>query len=88
LCGSIDPVDLVPPGAAATRPKWSRACVDEGIVCCWTGTGEHTADKVPERCAAMLKRHGAVWNHAACGAGLRATSLPRERSSTRGLARH
>jgi ribose 5-phosphate isomerase B len=57
--------------------------VDEGIVCCWTGTGASiAANKVPGVRAALCHdaetaRGARIWNHANILAlSLRATSIP------------
>jgi len=61
----------------------ARGEADEGIVCCWTGTGASiAANKVPGIRAALAHdaetAHGArIWNHAnALALSLRATSIP------------
>ena len=57
--------------------------VDEGIVCCWTGTGASiAANKVPGVRAALCHdaetaRGARIWNHAnVLALSLRATSIP------------
>jgi ribose 5-phosphate isomerase B len=57
--------------------------VDEGIVCCWTGTGASiAANKVPGVRAALCHdaetaRGARIWNHAnVLALSLRSTSLP------------
>jgi ribose 5-phosphate isomerase B len=70
VCGRV--ADVVASGEA-----------DEGIVCCWTGTGASiAANKVPGIRAALVHdaetAHGArVWNHAnVLALSLRATPIP------------
>ena len=60
-----------------------RGDVDEGIVCCWTGTGASiAANKVPGIRAALVHdaetaRGARIWNHAnVLALSLRATSIP------------
>ena len=86
LCGPIDPVDpdvdwpLISSHAAEMV---ARGEVDEGIVCCWTGTGASiAANNVPGVRAALCHdaetaRGARIWNHAnVLALSLRATSLP------------
>ncbi len=61
----------------------ARGEADEGIVCCWTGTGASiAANKVPGIRAALCHdaetaRGARVWNHAnVLALSLRATSIP------------
>lgn len=61
----------------------ARGTVDEGIVCCWTGTGASiAANKVPGVRAALCHdaetaRGARIWNHAnVLALSLRATSIP------------
>ena len=61
----------------------ARGEVDEGIVCCWTGTGASiAANKVPGVRAALCHdaetaRGARIWNHAnVLALSLRATSIP------------
>jgi ribose 5-phosphate isomerase B len=61
----------------------ARGEVDEGIVCCWTGTGASiAANKVPGIRAALAHdaetaRGARIWNHAnVLALSLRATSIP------------
>jgi ribose 5-phosphate isomerase B len=61
----------------------ARGEVDEGIVCCWTGTGASiAANKVPGIRAALCHdaetaRGARIWNHAnVLALSLRATSIP------------
>ena len=64
----------------------ARGEVDEGIVCCWTGTGASiAANKVPGIRAALCHdaetaRGARIWNHAnVLALSLRATSIPMAR---------
>jgi ribose 5-phosphate isomerase B len=61
----------------------ARGEADEGIVCCWTGTGASiAANKVPGIRAALAHdaetaRGARIWNHAnVLALSLRATSIP------------
>ena len=61
----------------------ARNEVDEGIVCCWTGTGASiAANKVPGIRAALVHdaetaRGARIWNHAnVLALSLRTTSIP------------
>jgi len=86
LCGPIDPVDPDvdwPLTSSRAAEMVARGEVDEGIVCCWTGTGASiAANKVPGVRAALCHdaetaRGARIWNHAnVLALSLRATSLP------------
>jgi ribose 5-phosphate isomerase B len=86
LCGPIDPVDPDvdwPLTSSHAAEMVARGEVDEGIVCCWTGTGASiAANKVPGVRAALCHdaetaRGARIWNHAnVLALSLRATSLP------------
>lgn len=86
LCGPIDPVDPDvdwPLTSSHAAGMVARGEVDEGIVCCWTGTGASiAANKVPGVRAALCHdaetaRGARIWNHAnVLALSLRATSLP------------
>jgi ribose 5-phosphate isomerase B len=61
----------------------ARGEVDEGIVCCWTGTGASiAANKIPGVRAALCHdaetaRGARIWNHAnVLALSLRSTSIP------------
>ncbi|MEW6750146.1 MAG: RpiB/LacA/LacB family sugar-phosphate isomerase [Candidatus Latescibacterota bacterium] len=71
---------VVPSGVAEAV---ARGEADEGIVCCWTGTGASiAANKVPGIRAALIgdaqtARGARLWNHAnVLALGLRATPVP------------
>ncbi len=86
LCGPINPVDPDvdwPLTSSHAAEMVARGEADEGIVCCWTGTGASiAANKVPGVRAALCHdaetaRGARVWNHAnVLALSLRATSLP------------
>ncbi len=86
LCGPINPDDPDvdwPLTSSHAAEMVARGEADEGIVCCWTGTGASiAANKVPGVRAALCHdaetAHGArIWNHAnVLVLSLRATSLP------------
>jgi ribose 5-phosphate isomerase B len=86
LRGPIDPADLdVDWPLTSSHVAELVACgeVDEGIVCCWTGTGASiAANKVPGVRAALCHdaetaRGARIWNHAnVLALSLRATSIP------------
>ena len=86
LCGPINPVDPDvdwPLTSSHAAEMVARGEVDEGIVCCWTGTGASiAANKVPGVRAALCQdaetaRGARIWNHAnVLALSLRATSLP------------
>jgi ribose 5-phosphate isomerase B len=86
LCGPIDPVDPDvdwPLTSSHAAEMVARGEVDEGIVCCWTGTGASiAANKVPGVRAALCHdaetaRGARIWNHAnVLALSLRATSIP------------
>ncbi len=86
LRGPIDPADPDvdwPLTSSHVAELVARGEVDEGIVCCWTGTGASiAANKVPGVRAALCHdaetaRGARIWNHAnVLALSLRATSLP------------
>ena len=86
LRGPIDPADPdVDWPLTSSHVGELVACgeVDEGIVCCWTGTGASiAANKVPGVRAALCHdaataRGARIWNHAnVLALSLRATSIP------------
>lgn len=88
LCGPIDAqradpdVDW-PLTSSHVAELVARGTVDEGIVCCWTGTGASiAANKVPGIRAALCHdaetaRGARIWNHAnVLALSLRSTSIP------------
>jgi len=86
LCGPIEPTDPDvdwPLTSSHVAELVARGEVDEGIVCCWTGTGASiAASKVPGVRAALCRdaetaRGARIWNHAnVLALSLRATSIP------------
>lgn len=86
LRGPLDPADLDvdwPLTSSHVAELVAHGEVDEGIVCCWTGTGASiAANKIPGVRAALC--HDAetacgarIWNHAnVLALSLRATSIP------------
>jgi len=86
LRGPIDPADPDvdwPLTSSHVAELVARGEVDEGIVCCWTGTGASiAANKVPGVRAALCHdaetaRGARIWNHAnVLALSLRATSIP------------
>jgi ribose 5-phosphate isomerase B len=86
LRGPIDPADPDvdwPLTSSHVAEMVARGEVDEGIVCCWTGTGASiAANKVPGIRAALChdaetSRGARIWNHAnVLALSLRATSIP------------
>ncbi len=86
LRGPIDPADLDvdwPLTSSHVAELVARGEVDEGIVCCWTGTGASiAANKIPGVRAALCHdaetaRGARLWNHAnVLALSLRATSIP------------
>ncbi len=86
LCGPIDPADPDvdwPLTSSHVAELVARGDVDEGLVCCWTGTGASiAANKVTGIRAALCHdaetaRGARIWNHAnVLALSLRATSLP------------
>ena len=86
LRGPIDPADLDvdwPLTSSHVAELVARGEVDEGIVCCWTGTGASiAANKIPGVRAALCHdaetaRGARIWNHAnVLALSLRATSIP------------
>ena len=86
LRGPIDPADPDvdwPLTSSHVAELVARGEADEGIVCCWTGTGASiAANKIPGARAALCHdaetaRGARIWNHAnVLALSLRATSLP------------
>jgi ribose 5-phosphate isomerase B len=86
LRGPIDPIDPDvdwPLTSSHVAELVARGEVDEGIVCCWTGTGASiAANKVRGIRAALCHdaetaRGAHIWNHAnVLALSLRATSIP------------
>jgi ribose 5-phosphate isomerase B len=86
LRGPIDPADPDvdwPLTSSHVAELVARGEVDEGVVCCWTGTGASiAANKVPGVRAALCHdaetaRGARIWNHAnVLALSLRSTSLP------------
>ena len=86
LRGPIDPHDPDvdwPLTSSHVAELIARGDADEGIVCCWTGTGASiAANKVPGVRAALCHdaetaRGARIWNHAnVLALSLRSTSLP------------
>jgi ribose 5-phosphate isomerase B len=86
LRGPIDPTDPDvdwPLTSSHVAELVARGEVDEGIVCCWTGTGASiAANKVRGIRAALCHdaetaRGARIWNHAnVLALSLRATSIP------------
>jgi ribose 5-phosphate isomerase B len=86
LRGPIDPADADvdwPLTSSHVAELVAHGEVDEGIVCCWTGTGASiAANKVPGVRAALCHdaataRGARIWNHAnVLALSLRATALP------------
>ena len=86
LRGPIDPADPDvdwPLTSSHVAELVARGEVDEGIVCCWTGTGASiAANKVPGVRAALCHdaetaRGARIWNHAnVLALSLRTTSIP------------
>jgi ribose 5-phosphate isomerase B len=86
LRGPIDPADPDvdwPLTSSHVAEMVARGEVDEGIVCCWTGTGASiAANKVPGIRAALCHdaetaRGARIWNHAnVLALSLRSTSIP------------
>ncbi len=86
LRGPLDPADLDvdwPLTSSHVAELVARGDVDEGIVCCWTGTGASiAANKIPGIRAALCHdaetaRGARIWNHAnVLALSLRATSIP------------
>ncbi len=86
LRGPIDPTDPDvdwPLTSSHVAELIARGEADEGIVCCWTGTGASiAANKVPGVRAALCHdaetaRGARIWNHAnVLALSLRATSIP------------
>ena len=86
LRGPIDPADPDvdwPLTSSHVAELVAHGEVDEGVVCCWTGTGASiAANKVPGVRAALCHdaetaRGARIWNHAnVLALSLRSTSLP------------
>jgi ribose 5-phosphate isomerase B len=86
LCGPINPADPDvdwPLTSSHAAELVARGEAEEGIVCCWTGTGASiAANKIPGVRAALCHdaetaRGARIWNHAnVLALSLRATSLP------------
>jgi ribose 5-phosphate isomerase B len=86
LCGPLDPADPDvdwPLTSSHVAELVARGDVEEGVVCCWTGTGASmAANKVPGVRAALCHdaetaRGARIWNHAnVLALSLRATSIP------------
>ena len=86
LCGPIDPADPDvdwPLTSSHVAELVARGEADEGIVCCWTGTGASiAANKVTGIRAALCHdaetaRGARIWNHAnVLALSLRAISIP------------
>jgi ribose 5-phosphate isomerase B len=86
LRGPIDPADPDvdwPLTSSHVAELVARGDVDEGIVCCWTGTGASiAANKIPGVRAALCHdaetaRGARIWNHAnVLALSLRSTSIP------------
>ena len=84
--GAINPNDPDPDwvlASAHAAEAVSRGEADEGIVCCWTGTGASiAANKIKDiRCAlvhdAQTAKGARIWNHAnVLALSLRATPIP------------
>ncbi|HBY96157.1 MAG: RpiB/LacA/LacB family sugar-phosphate isomerase [Ardenticatenaceae bacterium] len=78
-----DPESDWPVVSSRVATAVARGAADEGIVCCWTGTGASiAANKVPGIRAALSRdaetaRGSRIWNHAnVLALSLRATSEP------------
>lgn len=86
LFGPINPVDRDvdwPQTSSHVAEAVAHGEVEEGIVCCWTGTGASiAANKVPDVRAALCRdaetaKGARIWNHAnVLALSLRATSIP------------
>jgi ribose 5-phosphate isomerase B len=86
LRGPIDPADPDvdwPLTSSHVAELVANGEVDEGVVCCWTGTGASiAANKIPGVRAALCHdaetaRGARIWNHAnVLALSLRATSIP------------
>ena len=93
--GAINPNDPDPDwvlASAHAAQAVSRGEADEGIVCCWTGTGASiAANKIKGiRCAlvhdAQTAKGARIWNHAnVLALSLRATPIPIMREIFRGV---